>query len=186
MTGNSDRDLVQRTLAGDTSAFEELVDRYEERIHVLVTHSGIAAGETDDVVQDAFVQAYRKLGTLKKPGSFGSWLYKTALRLSAERRSRRIPLPLDVEDVSATRGGTPASDAASAESRAIVRDAVASLDEHYRVTVMLRYFGNMSCDEIAEHLGEPAGTIRTRLHRANAILREKLGMLAPSASGGAT
>jgi RNA polymerase sigma-70 factor (ECF subfamily) len=184
MASNVDKDLVIRALAGDATAFGQLVETYEERIHVLVAHSGIGAGDVDDVVQDAFVLAYRRLGTLKKPESFGSWLYKTALRLSSERRAKRSPVALPLEDVPATGAPTPDSDLASAETRAAVRAAVASLDEHYRATVMLRYFENMSCDDIAEHLDEPAGTVRTRLHRASAILRDKLGLLARSASGG--
>jgi len=178
----SDADLVRRALAGGRSAFEELLGRYWERLYMLAVHSRLSSADAEDAVQEALVQAYRRLSTLRDPERFGSWLYKIAMRTFAAKAAAPSPAP-SVADAPAS-GDGPAEETESAESRRAVREAVASLPDHYRLPVTLRFFDGMSCDEIASHLGEPVGTVWTRLHRANAILRGKLGFLSPDGDGG--
>jgi len=180
MDGIADADLVRRSKEGDGEAFEALVARYWKRLFVLATHSRLAGLSPEDVVQETFVRAWRNLAQLRDPGRVGSWLYTTALRVCQEGRPReRERMPDGVP----ARTPDPASAPLAAETDGRVREAVASLDERYRAVVALRYFDGMKCEEIARHLGEPVGTVWTRLHRANAILREKLRALAPLRDG---
>ena len=106
------------------------------------------------------------------------------MRICGEMRSRRASTSYPVEELPAAPSAGPAGRVESDESRGTIRKAVASLPEHYRVPVALRFFDGMTCEEIASRLGEPVGTIWTRLHRANAILRRALGFLEPAKSGG--
>ncbi len=186
--------LVERCLMGQRDAFEVLVARYWERLHVMIAHSSPVGLAPEDVVQEAFIQAYRKLATLRDPGRFGAWLYRIAQRIC---RARRHPpmAPLSEADMSSRAGAgdvrEPGAALASLDARANVRAAVASLPERYRVVVTLRFFGGpgggpgegMSGQDIADHLGEPVGTVWTRLHRANRLLREKLRVFAPETGG---
>ncbi len=186
MGNNSDADLVRQALAGERVAFEALVARYWERLYVLATHSKLVGSGPEDVVQEAFIQACRKLASLREPARFGSWLYTIALRICARRRAGRTGamVPLSEGTPSANRHADPAAAGEASETRERVRAAVASLADDYRVVVTLRFFDGMSCEQIAEHLALPVGTVWTRLHRANGILRRKLGYLAPEGRGG--
>jgi len=180
MQDTEDAVLVERCVKGQRGAFEALVARYWERLYVLAAHSHLAGIGPEDVVQETFVRAWRNLGSIREPERIGSWLYTTALRICQEGRVERggaAPegIPARVPD--------PAAVEVATETRGRVREAVASLPEHYRVAVTLRFFEGMKCEEIARHLGEPVGTVWTRLHRANALLREKLKGLAPERRG---
>jgi len=180
MDGIADADLVRRSIAGDGEAFESLVARYWKRLHVLAAHSRLAGMSPEDVVQETFVRAWRNLANIRDPGRVGSWLYTTALRVCQEGRPRRHE---GIADGVPARTPDPATAPLAAEADGHVREAVASLDERYRTVVALRYFDSMKCEDIARHLGEPVGTVWTRLHRANAILREKLRPLATECDG---
>ena len=176
MEGIADADLVRRAVAGERSAFEALVARYWERLYVLAAHSHLAGVGPEDVVQETFVRAWRNLGSIRRPERVGSWLYTTALRVCQEGRVERGGAA--PEGIPA-RTPDPAAAGVAAETRGRVREAVASLPEHYRVIVTLRFFDSMKCEDIARHLGEPVGTVWTRLRRANGLLREKLRRFAP-------
>lgn len=182
MEGIADADLVRRSTDGDRDAFEALVARYWKRLYVLAAHSRLNGMAPEDVVQETFVRAWRGLGSLRDPGRVGSWLYTTAIRVCQEGGSAKQRHE-DAPDRMPARTPDPAAAPVAAETRGRVREAVASLDEHYRVVVALRYFDGMKCDEIAKHLGEPVGTVWTRLHRANSLLREKLKAVAPGRAG---
>jgi RNA polymerase sigma-70 factor (ECF subfamily) len=178
----TDAELVRAARAGDREAFGRLAQRY-------VRLAGAAAyavvGEYQDaadVVQDALVKAHRRLGELRTPERFRSWLYgvvrTTALDM-LRRRKRRPQVDLEstaIEGVDA--GVEPASERlARAELARHVRAGVAELPEGYREVVALKYLDERSYDEIAELLGTTVGAVESRLHRARRMLRNKLGRL---------
>ena len=176
MKGVADADLVRRAAAGERSAFEELVARYWKRLYVLAAHSHLSGIGPEDVVQETFARAWRSLGAIRNPERVGNWLYTTALRVCREGRpAARGGAP----DELPARTPDPLAAGVASETRGLVREAVASLPEHYRVVVALRFFEGMSGEEIARHLDEPVATVWTRIRRANALLSEKLGRLAP-------
>jgi RNA polymerase sigma-70 factor (ECF subfamily) len=181
----SDGDLVRRTRSGDRAAFGDLCDRYAKVVGVLAYQKIGNAGEAEDVVQEAFLKAYAALDELEDPERFGSWLYGIAFRAAIDwhrRRGRRGPsVSLDAGDgrrLELAAGGEAAVDGLLRdESARKVLEALGALPEKYRLVLTLRYLRAMSYKEIAEHLGEPAGTVANRIHRAAGLLREKLRSL---------
>ena len=136
--------------------------------------------EAEDVAQEAFVIAYRSLGTWRGEGTLGAWIARIAVRLAVRRAARRRPVawigatdPASVEQT-AGQAPDPARLALAREHHAAVRAAVAGLDEPYRETVALRFFAERSLAEIAALTGRPIGTVKTHLHRGLLKLRGRL------------
>ncbi len=188
----SDADLVARTLAGEKDAFGALADRYGKLVSVLAFQKVGNRADAEDLAQDAFLKAYHALADLKEPEKFGSWLYNIAFRLAIDLLRRRGRTSAGVEALKeralgaapppslagAVAGGGQAEDASRREWAEKVMEAVGSLPDKYRLVLTLRYQRMMSYRAIAEHLGEPGGTIGNRLHRAANMLRERLRALA--------
>ena len=184
-----DRALVDAVLDGDRDAFRRIVDREGPSIVAACARVLGDRGEAEDVAQEAFVIAYRSLGTWRGEGSLGAWISRIAVRLAVRRAgARRLvawldPIAADADQPGRERFRTtagaadavdPAQTALRAERDTQLRAAVASLDEPYREIVALRFFGERSLNEIAEATGRPLGTVKTQLHRGLARLRRAL------------
>jgi RNA polymerase sigma-70 factor (ECF subfamily) len=177
----SDSELVLKTLAGDREAFGKLVDRHRRTVFALALQRGFQQAEADDLAQEVFVKAYKSLGGLQEPERFARWLYGIAGHVLADaarvRRRRRGDTGLD----NAPEPEAPAGNAAdfdldlARESADVVR-ALAELPEEQRLVLTLRYLENLSPKEIAERLGEPRGTVRSRLHHALGYLQVAFGL----------
>jgi RNA polymerase sigma-70 factor (ECF subfamily) len=177
--------IVAAVLDGDRDAFRILVDR-ESAAVVRACHRVLGdLAEAEDVAQEAFVTAYRSLGTWRGDGPFGAWLSRIAVRLAVRQASKRKsvtwirPAPGDDHDahlqaLPAGRSTDPEGLALRGERQRTVRDAVARLDEPYREVVALRFFAERSLDEIAIITGRPLGTVKTHLHRGLNRLRNRL------------
>ena len=185
----SDGELVTRTLAGDREAFGDLCDRYGRIVGALAFQKVGNAPDADDVVQEAFLKAYAALGELEDRERFGSWLYGIALRAAIDHHRRRGRRPGAAVSLDALRdrrvdvasGAEPASDGLERRENAEkVLEALGELPDKYRLVLTLRYQKFMSYKDISEHLGEPSGTVANRIHRAAAMLREKLKALIES------
>ena len=169
---DDDRLVVDRCLGGDTEAFRTLVERYQR---VLFTVAVRMLGDADlaaDASQDAFVRAYRKLQTYDSRHKFFSWLYRILVNECLNvRRSRRLlePLAAGLEA-----GDDPQRAAEQAELRATVRAALGHLTQPYREVVVLRHYAGMSYVEMAEALGVPEKTVKSRLYSARQQLGEEL------------
>lgn len=181
----ADGELVRRALAGDTGAFGALIERYERVIGSLCRQKVGRATDAEDVVQEAFLKAFAKLDTLGDPDRFGPWVYGIAFRAAVDhhRRRGRSGRIVSLEMFRDEGGHDPPDGHESAPEAALRREeaervleAVGALPDRYRLVLTLRYQGHMSYREIAEHLGEPDGTVANRLHRAVHMLRERLGV----------
>jgi RNA polymerase sigma-70 factor (ECF subfamily) len=182
--------VVRAVLEGDREAFRRLVER--ESVMVVRACYRILGDlhEAEDAAQEAFVTAYRSLGTWRGEGSFGAWIARIAVRIALRQAARRRPVvridtPAEPTDGSkevgellnrsaaGDRSATvdPAVAAVVGERDAELRAAVARLDEPYREVVAMRFFGERSLAEIAEASGRPIGTIKTHLHRGLQRLR---------------
>jgi RNA polymerase sigma-70 factor (ECF subfamily) len=174
-----DAQLIRDTLAGDSAAFGQLVCKYQDRLYTALAHMLRAPEEARDVVQEAFIQAFVKLETFRGSSAFYTWLYRIAFNVSVSRKRRqRAVLSLDrTRDLS---GEEPLDVASPAErmergERAVqVRRAMAALSEEHRTILVLREIEGFDYDQIADALDVAVGTVRSRLHRARAQLRELL------------
>ncbi len=183
-----DETLVRRAQAGDVSAFEELVRRYQEaafRAAFLVLRDG---PEAEDAAQEAFVKAYSALHRFRS-GSLRPWLLKIVVNESLNRAKSRRRRTATAERIAA--GGeaydfTLDETVINRERARLLRQALEALKERERVVIYLRYFHMLSEQELAEYLGCPAGTVKSRLHRALGKLREVVSREFPALLGEST
>jgi RNA polymerase sigma-70 factor (ECF subfamily) len=185
----TDEELVARARAKDFGAFEELVDRYQDKIYRLAFR--FVRNETDakEIVQDTFLSVWRKIDTFKGDAQFGSWLYRVAanaalMRLRAQRRHPEVSteeLPIDYLDNYGhlpTPGENwakrPDDELQSDELRRRIQQAVDELPEIYRTVFLVRDVEGLSTEETAEVLRISVPTVKTRLHRARLALRDAI------------
>ena len=183
---NDDQQLIAECLAGRSEAFGELVVRYQDRLfHTLLYVTG-AADQAHDVAQDAFVHAFTKLSTFRGESAFYSWLFRIAMNtaVSRKRLDRRMSASLDAarensghEPTDVHPSSEPSHSLEVSERQALVRSALAELSEEYRTVLVLKEMEDLRYEEIAEIVGCPIGTVRSRIHRARSELREKLAVL---------
>ena len=176
----TDRALADAVISGDDEAFRVLVDREKANVIGLCRRVLRDPMEAEDVAQEAFIQAYRALPTFRGDGPFGAWLGRIAVRLAVARLKRPADLRADptreegwlIDD---TETIDPQMAMLDGERRAEVRQAISALPEHQRRIVAMRFYDDMSLDEISSATGSPLGTVKSRLHRALTALRGRLG-----------
>jgi RNA polymerase sigma-70 factor (ECF subfamily) len=178
LSANDDQADVERVLAGDVSAFEGIVRRWQGPLINLAYRFCRDRGRAEEMAQEAFLRAYRALGQWRKDAVFSTWLFALATNLYRSEL-RRIPagmVPLkDVAEPADARdpdGGLEERDRDSA-----VRRAVDALPEKYREALILFYFLEMDVPTAARSLGLPEGTFKARLFRGREVLRGKLPQL---------
>lgn len=161
---------VLRLQAGDRLALTPLYSAYAEaalRTAFLITRNRATA---EDAVQEAFVQVLRNISALRDPAAFRPWFYRIVVN-AARRLSRKKKVPVPPE---LTSPESPDEALIGSEEAAAVRLAVAQLNEAHREVITLRYYTELSEAEIAQVLGVPPGTVKSRLHRAKEALHERL------------
>ena len=178
-----DAELIQRTLAGDESAFGFLVDKYKGSVHALAYRKLGDFHTAEEITQDTFLKAYQKLSTLKDPACFPGWLYVIAARccISWLRQNR-----LQTESFDSVKKEINAhswAKYADARLREEVHNALESLPESERTVLTLYYMAGMTCEEIGRFIGTSCGAIRDRLYRARIRLKEELTMIEETLGG---
>ena len=176
--------LVRRCLAGDEKAYRELIEMYQPRIYSLALRMVRRAEDAQDVTQETFIRMFRALDRYDTQRPFAAWLFSIAARLSIDnlRRRKLQPLPLtqrghdDEEYTLEIVDPAPLPDEAAArsEEEARTRVLIDSLPPHYRIVVLLRHQQDLSYEEISETLHLPLGTVKARIHRARALLKERI------------
>jgi RNA polymerase sigma-70 factor, ECF subfamily len=171
-----ERAAVEAVLAGDRDAFRILVER-ESAAVIRACHRVLGdLHEAEDAAQEAFVTAFRSLAGWRADGPFGAWLTRIAVRIALRRAQRRRDVTwIDPTDPSSRidrpAGPDPAITTLRAERAEGLRSAVSRLDEPYREVIALRFFAELSLDEIAAQTGRPLGTVKTHLRRGLIRLR---------------
>ena len=182
MSAEQDKADVQRVLAGDPAAFEGIVRRWEGPLVNLGYRFCRDRGRAEDLAQEAFLRAFRGLGTWRQDAAFSTWLFALATNLY-RTELRRLPvrtLPIEAAGDVAVPGSVEDAIAGEHRDRA-VRDAVFTLPAKYREAVVLYYFHGMDVAAAAASLGAAEGTVKARLSRARDLLRKKLPTPIPAA-----
>jgi RNA polymerase sigma-70 factor (ECF subfamily) len=187
---SSDHALVSAAQRGDRSAFGLLYARYARMVHAILL-SRVPPSDAEDLVQDVFLQALPHLNSLREPAKFPGWLAAIARNRAIDFHRRNKPdVPLDEESNPAESGTAKHSPQsknpaphASTEAHAIL-EAIRSLSDAYRETLILRLVEGMTGPEIAARTGLTPGSVRVNLHRGMQQLREILNQRSTPAAGG--
>jgi len=180
-----ERDLIDRCIAGDTSAFEPLVERYRQRVWRLAYQILRDREDAWDCAQEAFVRAFHSLASFRGQSAFYTWLFRITVNVATDRQrargaqarafgAERVP----EEEWGRTTpdpGGGPDKVAAQSEQRRRIREALDALPPKARAIIMLSDVEGLSYREIAEVLRCPIGTVMSRLHNARKRLKSVLG-----------
>jgi RNA polymerase sigma-70 factor (ECF subfamily) len=167
---------VDRVLGGDASGFEGLVRRWQRPLVNLAFRFCQDRGRAEEMAQEAFLRAYRSLGTWRKDAAFSTWLFAIATNVYCSELRRIPPRPVALDDIpELAQPGTAVTDDAYRDR--VVRRAVLALPAKYREALMLFYFHDMDVSAAARSLSLPEGTIKARLSRGRAMLLQKLSKL---------
>jgi RNA polymerase sigma-70 factor (ECF subfamily) len=188
MAGPADTVLASRTVGGDEAAFEALMRRYNQKLFSVARSILKNDADAEDALQDAYLQAYRRLAHFRGEAQLGTWLTRivinqSLMRLRADKRDR-VVLSFNQGDADNPRdlAAEMADDKAESPTDAAFRGEVRRLLEHHidalpmpmRTVLVMRDVEEMSVQETADSLGIPPATVRTRLFRARAMLRDNL------------
>ena len=190
-TVEPDQELVRRVQQGDRRAFDLLFLRYRHKIRGLVGRFVRDPVEVDDVVQEAFIKAYRALPNFRGDSAFYTWLYRIAINASKNylaaqgRRTPTVDIDVDVAEQLGQDDGTYALRDSESPEQALRRDelaatikqAIMDLPDDLRTTVTLREFDGLSYRQIAEITDCPVGTVRSRIFRAREAIDDRIGDL---------
>ena len=172
--------LVLRAQAGDREAFEQLVRRHTDRVYAVARRLGLPSDAAEEVTQEAFLRAWRGIGSFEGQARFFTWLYRIGLNEAKRRLAREPTRPLirsldedgavdppDVRD-------EPYARVTQAELRGAVADAVHGLALKYRMPLVLRDIEGLSTADAAAIVGLSEAAFKSRLHRARAAVREAI------------
>jgi RNA polymerase sigma-70 factor (ECF subfamily) len=178
-----DPDFLGRLRAGAPLAFEELVRRYQHRVFGIALRMLGNRAEAEDIAQEAFLRAHRALREFRGDAKLSTWLYAIASRLCLTRLAsgERGMIRQGEETVMRLAHDADGPDTAleQTELEGALHRAIAELPDDRRIVVVLRDLEGLSYEEIGEALDLPAGTVRSRLHRARLDLKEKLERFLP-------
>ena len=187
----TDEELVARSIGGDANSFNELIKRWERPIYALAYRQIGREEDARDVCQETFLRAYRALNGFRGQAKFSSWLYRIALNLCRDwlRRERRTPVVTVSEDVDLIELASKLEPSESIEDRVARHDlsraverAMAVLPEEQRTAILLKEYHGLTFQEIADLVGCPLSTVKTRLYQGLAVLRRELARTGVSAA----
>jgi RNA polymerase sigma-70 factor (ECF subfamily) len=185
---DNDITLVKRVQNGDKQAFNLLVQKYQFRIRHLVSRFIKDSSEQEDVVQEAFIKAYRAISRFRGDSAFYTWLYRIAVNTSKNylvAAGRRPPAQDVLADEFTSVGGTdqlvesnsPEEILQNDELVEAIRQSISTLPEELKEAIQLREFDGLSYEDIAAIMGCPIGTVRSRIFRARATIEQAISSL---------
>lgn len=181
----TDQALVERVQRGDKAAFDLLVLKYQNRVINLISRYVRDSAEVYDVAQEAFIKAYRALPNFRGDSAFYTWLYRIAINTAKNHlvaMGRRPPQSdIEVEDAEQFESAgdlrehdTPEGLLLKDEIERVVTETIEQLPEDLRTAITLRELEGLSYEEIAEAMGCPVGTVRSRIFRAREAIQKRL------------
>ena len=180
--GPDDKELMESIVQKDRAALQALYDRYAGPVYSLAMHMLRDSGATEEVTQDVFFNVWRRVPSYKpERGKTTSWLFsiahhRTIDELRRRRRDReKLQHGVDLTDKLSDTGNDPVDYATLKFVRGQLKDALSTLRPEQREVVTLAYFGGLTHSEVSRKLGQPLGTVKTRMRLALKKLREVLG-----------
>ena len=184
---NDTRLLVRKAQSNDLSAFEELVNLYQNRVYGLCIHLSGNPDDAQDLAQEAFISAYKALGRFRNEADFGTWIHRITVNvwLNMQRKNNgRQAVSLDepyqsndggsLQREVAALDGDPIQELEEKEFRGLVRKVLEDLTEEHRAVLVLREIEGYSYEEISRMLNCSLGTVKSRLSRAREVMRREL------------
>jgi RNA polymerase sigma-70 factor, ECF subfamily len=173
---HSDRDVVDRVIAGDRDAYRLLVRRYQD---MLFRHAVRMTSDRDvaaDLVQASFVKAYSNIARCRDPDRFGAWVYRILSNACKDHLKSKRRKDVSIEDQTqlTDTAENPAADLERTQLRKMLNKAVAELPESLREAFILKHVEGRSYEEMAEMLGTSVPALKMRVHRARETLKEHL------------
>jgi RNA polymerase sigma-70 factor (ECF subfamily) len=181
-----DQNLVQRVQRGDKVAFEMLFTKYQRRVSRLVARFVRSEAEVEDIVQESFIKAYRALASFRGDSAFYTWLYRIAVNTAKNHLVSASKRPISLsqfeknddddfqEDIFMSDAATPESELITKQIAETVNKSMNELPADLREAIMLREIEGMSYEDIADAMGCPIGTVRSRIFRAREAISEKI------------
>lgn len=173
---DSDAQLVTQAQQGDSRSFDLLVLKYQHRVIALIRRFVKNEAEAEDLAQETFIKAYRALPNFRGESAFYTWLYRIAVNTAKnglEVNKRRPTSDVDIDEIGEyafdehlQQQDTPENMLASEDMQRVVSQALEKLPDDLRRALMLREFDGLSYEEIAQEMGCPIGTVRSRIFRA--------------------
>jgi RNA polymerase sigma-70 factor (ECF subfamily) len=183
----TDAELAQSTLRGDRRAFGIIVQRHQDAVFGLISRLIRRQSDVEDVAQEAFVRAYRALGTFRGDAQFGTWLYRIVYNTCLDRREqqvrrdeREMQVGTNEEDedrlaaMPDTDSPLPDQVLEAQDMRSRLAAHIEALPPHFQAVLTLYYYEQKSYEEIAKILDQPLNTIKVHIHRAKAHLKKAL------------
>ena len=177
---DEDEILVTRCQNGEKDAFGILVRKYQDSVYRLIYRLLGRTPDIEDMAQEVFIRAYKGIGKFKQDATFSTWLTRICINYCQKQRRKRKRDTTSLEQLMSNGYDFPVTSVAPdcaleyEERNQLVRKAIDNLPEKYRIVIILRYFENYSCKQIAEILGCASGTVHSRLSRAYKKLRKQL------------
>ena len=172
-----ERNIVHRAQQGDAEAFGQLVEAYQGQVYRLALRMGLSPADAEEAAQEAFIAAWRGLPRFRGDSRFSTWLYQLATHaaINLMRPEKKYKDSADVEDaVLPDTAESPQEEIERREKQETVQRALQALSPQGREILLLRYQAELGYEEIAAVLGLPNGTVKSRINRAKAQLKEAL------------
>ena len=179
--------LIERCKKGNKSAFDKLLDKYENRIYNFAYRISGNHEEASEITLEAFIRAFNSIKSFRRDAAFSSWMYRIVKNVFLDKRKinekhNHISLDESYEtangfvqrDVKDENSLSPEDTLLNEEKKEIIMDLLSTLPEHHRIPLIMYYSENMSYEDIAKALELPIGTIKSRINRARTTLTEKI------------
>ena len=182
---DADLQLVKLVQRGNRHAFDLLVKKYQYKVAEIAQRFAANPADAQDIAQESFIKAYRAMESFRGESAFYTWLYRitvnTAKNFVVKNAGRGISVDVDTPDIEAYdgserlhQGDNPENILESSDVKRVIKEALQSLPDDLRQAITLREIDDMSYDEIADVMGCPVGTVKSRISRAREIINRKL------------
>jgi RNA polymerase sigma-70 factor (ECF subfamily) len=169
----SEETLVSRAARGDEQAFAVLVNRYRSMLYSMAYKLLRDPGRAEDMAQETFIKAYAALPGFRGQSKLSSWLYRICYNTCISELRKRKP-EVELEEAMGVETSGPVEEFRTRDIQAVIQDEVSKLPDDYRAALTLYHFNGLSYEEIAQMTRKPMGTVKAHIHRARAVLKNRL------------